>query len=170
MVGRNVYEYEPGGLGSCPVGGSGCVALISSGQGSGDSAFVDASVSGNDVFFLASDRLVTADTDNAVDMYDAHVCSAGVPCLPTSTVASPPCDSSDACRAAQALQPGVFGPPASATFSGAGNVAPIPIPVVKPKAKPVKCKRGYVRKRSICVKTKKPRRAKQAGDKRRARS
>jgi hypothetical protein len=166
----DVYEYEPDGEGSCPAGGSGCVALISSGHGNGDSVFVDASVGGNDVFFTAPDRLVLADVDAATDMYDAHACTAGVPCFPASTVTSPPCDSTDACRAAQSPQPGVFGAAASATFSGVGNVAPLPTPAVKSKAKPVRCRKGFVKKHNRCVKTKKSKRAGKAGDKRGATS
>jgi hypothetical protein len=132
---EDVYEFEPGGEGSCPSGGAGCVALISSGQGDDDSVFVDASVSGNDVFFTTADQLVPADKDSVADMYDAHVCSAGAPCLPAGLVSSPPCDSADSCRVAQAIQPGVFGPPASATFSGAGN--PLPAPKPPPAPMPV---------------------------------
>jgi hypothetical protein len=127
----DVYEYEPGGVGSCAVGGSNCVSLISSGTGTGNSEFVDASTSGDDVFFTTAQHLVAADTDPAVDMYDAHVCSAGT-CMPASSVASPPCDSTDSCRAAEAVQPGVFGAPASQAFSGAGNLSPtVAAPVVK---------------------------------------
>ena len=161
---EDVYEFEPGGLGSCPgsAGGQGCVALISSGQGAGDSDFVDASVTGDDVFFTTGQPLVAADVDPAVDMYDAHVCSAGAPCLPASPVASPPCGSTDSCRAAQALQPGVFGVPASATFSGAGNLKTTTV-TVKPKAKPVKCRKGLVRKRGRCVQKKPRKRSKRAG-------
>jgi phosphodiesterase/alkaline phosphatase D-like protein len=131
---EDVYEYEPGGEGSCPSGQAGCVALISSGQGDDDSVFVDASASGEDVFFTTADRLVPADKDSATDMYDAHVCSALAPCLPAGLAASPPCASTDSCRAAQALQPGVFGPSGSATFSGSGNPPSAPAPLAaKPK-------------------------------------
>jgi hypothetical protein len=159
---EDVYEFEPGGLGSCPgsAGGSGCVALISSGQGAGDSDFVDASVSGGDVFFTTGQQLVPADRDPAADMYDAHVCSAGAPCLPASPVASPPCDSTDSCSPAQALQPGVFGAPASATFSGAGNIVPVRVVVPKPSPAQVRarelaremrsCRKKRGHKRAVC--------------------
>jgi hypothetical protein len=157
---EDVYEFEPGGLGSCAAGGSGCVALISSGQGVGDSVFVDASVSGDDVFFITSERLVPADVDPATDMYDAHVCSAAVPCLPMSGVASAPCVSTDSCRAAQASQPGVFGVSGSATFSGAGNLHVVTVLVPKPTAAQVRakalarelkvCRRKHGHKRAVC--------------------
>src|SRR5664280_437074 len=53
----------------------GCVALISSGSSSHESAFLDASESGDDVFILTTAQLGGADTDKSYDVYDAHVCS-----------------------------------------------------------------------------------------------
>jgi hypothetical protein len=131
---EDVYEYEPAGVGSC-AGKSGCVTLISSGQGNDDSVFVDASSSGGDVFFTTSDRLVNQDQDAATDMYDAHACSAAAPCYPVAAAGPPPCASTDGCRPAQTPQPGVFAAPASATFSGAGNAAPPPTAKVKVRSK-----------------------------------
>ncbi len=128
----DVYEYEPGGEGSCAAANSGCVALLSDGTGAKESAFMDASASGNDVFFVTADRLAPQDVDTAYDMYDAHVCSVEAPCS-SSVVASPPCTTADSCRGAQAPQPGVFGAPASATFNGAGNLSPTTTGTVKPK-------------------------------------
>jgi hypothetical protein len=132
---EDVYEFEPAGVGGCPVTQpNGCQALISSGTSSDESAFLDASATGEDVFFLSSSKLVGADRDNALDVYDAHVCTTAVPC-PSGTVNVPaPCNGTDSCRAAPAPQP-VFGAPASATFTGAGNVPPPP--PVKPAAKPL---------------------------------
>ena len=69
---EDVYEYEPEGQGSCGSS-AGCVGLISSGSAGGESAFLDASESGEDVFFLTAAQLVSADTDHAYDIYDAHV-------------------------------------------------------------------------------------------------
>ncbi len=145
----DVYEYEPAGIGSCGLDG-GCVGLISGGAGGQESSFVDASVSGDDVFFRTTDRLVSQDVDDAYDMYDAHVCSAEVPCSPPSVAVVPPCASSDACKPGPTPQPAVFGPPASATFSGSGNVVSlIAAPMVKAKSKekkPSKRKRKRRRK------------------------
>jgi hypothetical protein len=155
----DVYQYEPAGSGSCPAGQSGCVALISSGRGGGDSDFVDASANGNDVFFTTADRLVAADRDGAADMYDAHICAPAAPCLTPSAESSPPCTSTDDCRAAQAIQPGVFGPSGTATLSGAENLKPAPAPKptaaqlrAKALAKALKaCRRkGAHRKRTAC--------------------
>lgn len=139
---EDVYEYEPEGkdCGSGSVsaneafekggggGPGGCVALISSGSSSTESAFLDASAKarpggeeGEDVFFLTASKLVSQDVDPADDVYDAHVCSTQAPCT-SAPVSSPPCTTADSCRVAPAAQPTIFGAPSSATFSGAGNV------------------------------------------------
>ncbi len=143
----DVYEYEPAGVGGCTASGAmfsevsgGCVGLISSGSSDQASTFVDASASGDDVFFLTDGRLAPQDLDTSFDVYDAHVCSAAVPC--STSVAMPPvCTTADSCRAAPSLQPAVFGAPASATFSGSGNptpsvVKPAPPKQTKAKGKP----------------------------------
>ncbi len=125
----DVYEYEPAGVGSCKSesltfseGVDGCVSLISSGTSGKESAFMDASENGDDVFFATAGSLVAEDVDSSYDVYDAHVCTAAVPCI-QAPVSPPPCTSGDSCKAAPMPQPEVFGLPASATFSGAGNVA-----------------------------------------------
>jgi hypothetical protein len=125
---EDAYQYEPAGVGSCSTHSStfseatgGCVGLISSGTSPEESAFLEASESGNDVFFLTTEKLLPQDTDIAYDIYDAHACTSQSPCA-ASPVPSPPCITADACRAAPAPQPAVFGAPASATFSGAGNI------------------------------------------------
>jgi hypothetical protein len=127
---EDVYEYEPAGIGSCSTSTStfssrsdGCVSLISSGTATGESAFVDASEGGGNVFFLTGEKLVSQDFDSAVDLYDARVCTEQSPCF-ASVVASPSCTTADACRAAPSPQPPIFGSPASSTFAGAGNVVP----------------------------------------------
>jgi hypothetical protein len=71
---------------------------------------------------MTSGRLTPEDFDAAYDIYDAHVCSAGAPCL-VSPTAPPPCSTGDACKAAPTPQPAIFGSPASLTFSGVGNVS-----------------------------------------------
>jgi hypothetical protein len=131
---EDVYEYEPAGVGGesgCSSGSAtfsqaseGCVSLISSGTSGQESALVETSASGDDVFFITSSRLTAPDYDNSYDMYDAHVCSASVPCPPPSVLVPPPCDTSDSCKPAPSPQPAAFGAPASATFSGSGNIAP----------------------------------------------
>jgi hypothetical protein len=137
---EDVYQYEPagsGGAGGCASASStfnahtgGCVDLISSGQSAFESAFMDASENGNDVFFLTSDRLTAADIDTGYDVWDAHVCSASSPCK-VRPVSPPPC-SEESCKGAATPQPELFGAPPSATFSGAGNVSPAPAVASKP--------------------------------------
>jgi NHL repeat/WD40-like Beta Propeller Repeat len=128
----DVYEYEPAGTGSCDLE-TGCVALMSSGLDGGETAFLDASSEGNDVFFLTQAKLSSNDTDSANDVYDAHVCTTAADCPSAASGAPPPCATSDACRAAPAPQPDIFGAPASSTFSGAGNLAPVGAATLKPK-------------------------------------
>jgi hypothetical protein len=127
---EDVYEYEPSGVGDCTTSyptfsehSGGCVSLISPGTSPTESAFLDASENGDDVFFLTAERLVPQDVDAAKDVYDAHVCSGQAPCY-NAPVAAPACTTADACRAAPTPQPTAFGLPASGTFSGAGNVTP----------------------------------------------
>jgi hypothetical protein len=152
---EDVYEYEPVGVGSCEEASSafskasgGCVGLISSGSAGEESAFLDASQSGGDVFFLTSAPLVPEDKDTAFDVYDAHVCSALMPCA-TAAVAVPACVTAESCRAGLPAPPGVFGAPSSATFTGAGNA---PAPVVPPVM--VKCSKGKRLNDGRCVKLK----------------
>jgi hypothetical protein len=142
---ENVYEYE-----------GGHVYPISDVAGNYESFFLDASPSGNDVFIATADQLLPQDRDQRVNVYDVRV-GGGFPV----SVAPPPCNNGDSCKGPVSPQPGVFGAPASATFSGAGNVAgggASNQPAVKPKAKPAKCKKGYVKnKKGKCVKrVKKP--------------
>jgi hypothetical protein len=101
----------------------GCLGLVSSGRAAGESAFLDASQSGEDVYFLTGEQLQPSkDRDGALDVYDAHACSSASPC-PEEISEPPPCSTVESCRAAPTPQPGIFGAPASATFSGLGNVA-----------------------------------------------
>ncbi|HXB65890.1 MAG TPA: hypothetical protein VNV42_13560 [Solirubrobacteraceae bacterium] len=164
---EDVYEYEPAGVGSCRGPGygqsasvvyseaaGGCVGLISGGTSPEESAFMDASESGGDVFFITTSRLSPQDYDDSYDMYDAHECTVAAPCATPEALAPAPCATGDACKPAPTPQPAIFGSPASETFSGAGNLAP-PAAAVKPgpKAKPVKCRGGSRRnKRGKCVK------------------
>ncbi len=125
---EDVYEYEPTGTGNCSTDNTagGCVALISSGKSVNESAFLDASETGNDAFFLTSAKLVPSlDGDTAFDIYDARVCSgagAEEACPATALAPTQPC-SGEECRAAPAPQPS-YGPPAGSGASSSGNVAP----------------------------------------------
>jgi len=169
----DVYEYEPEGVGSCTSSSSsgsvvykpvrvfergeepaGCVALISSGSSAQESAFLDASESGSDVFFLTTSKLVPQDFDSALDVYDAHECTGGSPCLPPQPVAPAPCDTEASCKAAPSPQPSIYGLPASGTFSGPGNFAP-----ARPSGV-ARCKKGFARARNgKCIRRKRKRKA-----------
>jgi hypothetical protein len=164
---EDVYEYEPVGAGSCAAAGAtfsaasdGCVGLISSGSSPEESVFLDASETGDDVFFMTSAKLVSQDTQTGFAVYDAHVCATGWPCAgaPEST---PACTTADSCRATPTPQPAIFGSPASATFSGAGNVTPSggAPPPTKPKAKPLTRAQKLARALAVChrKRRKKPR-------------
>ena len=78
----DVYQYEPLGVGSCSAStqeaasvrsGAGCVGLLSSGSSEGDSGFLDATPSGDVIFFLTPGRLSVLDTDQELYAYDARV-------------------------------------------------------------------------------------------------
>ena len=181
----DVYEYEPEGVGSyVPAAASGsvvyrpagettsgvvepagCVGLISNGQSAEQSAFMDASENGDDVFFLTAAKLVGEDFDAGYDLYDAHVCTSLVPCV-TAPVAPPPCTSGESCRSASATQLAIFGAPSSATFNGAGNLSSEPDGAVKPKAKPLTRAQKLAKALKVCDKRPKKQRA---GCERRAR-
>jgi hypothetical protein len=140
---ENVYEYDPNGLDGCSSDtenpaevyspeADGCIGLISSGSSDEESAFLDASATGpggqeaEDVFFLTSSRLSPQDTDNAYDVYDAHICSTNVPCPTSALVSPPPCNAAESCRSAPSPEPGVFGAPPSSSLTGNGNITPPP--------------------------------------------
>jgi DNA-binding beta-propeller fold protein YncE len=134
-VGTNdVYEYESNGEGSCASAG-GCVSLMSSGTSTRESAFLDASSSGNDVFLLTSAALVTSDGDTNFDVYDARVCSTSSPCVTPPPSEAAPCTEADACKPPATSQP-AFVAPATANPTGLGNLIPpktsvLPVKTVK---------------------------------------
>jgi hypothetical protein len=143
----DVYQFEfPQGPGqpasdTCTTTSStyspapgGCVSLISSGTSSEESAFMDASESGDDVFFLTASRLTTRDVDTSLDLYDARV-GGGEP-----TEVKPVECSGDACQ--QSAVPPNDATPGSLTFNGAGNLLQCPKGKVKQKGKCVKKKQS----------------------------
>lgn len=120
----NVYQYEPTGVGGCQTENTkgGCVALISSGESEHESAFVDASESGNDVFFVTAAKLSPADADTNFDIYDARVCQVpgAEPCPSPGSGTPRPCGN-EACKPAPSSPP-AYGPPPSSTLSSSGNI------------------------------------------------
>ncbi|HEY1689917.1 MAG TPA: hypothetical protein VGF95_13775 [Solirubrobacteraceae bacterium] len=118
------YEYEPWGLGGCSptaggaaiaqAQGDGCVALLSSGTSVHESAVLDSSASGEDIFVYTAASLSPLDEDSDYDIYDARV--NGTPAQRTLQAEC----LGEACQ--PAVSAPVFGAPSSAVFSGAGNL------------------------------------------------
>jgi hypothetical protein len=161
---EDVYEYEPEGVpggeracGSSSASGSmvfkaareaevegrrlheaaGCVGLISSGESPQESAFLDASETGSEVFFITTGKLSPEDVDSSYDVYDAHECTPQSPCASAPAARPPACTTETSCRPAPSPQPEIFGPSGSQTFSGPGNLAPpTPVAPVTRRAKP----------------------------------
>lgn len=120
---EDAYEYEPAGVGGCAVSSptysprsGGCASLISSGASAYESAFLDASSSGNDAFFLTSATLTPEDVSSSADVYDAHVCGVGWECT-TPPQPQPPCEESASCHPASAQGNGAV-TPGSSGFQG----------------------------------------------------
>jgi hypothetical protein len=162
----DVYQWEPTGVGDCTSSssgaaiarsGGGCVSLLSSGTAEEEATFLDASETGDDVFFLTPARLSVTDEDSELDVYDARV--NGVPAtLPVINECL-----GEACQ--PPLNPPNDPTPASAAFHGSGNVPSERCPASKRKvirAGSAKCvAKKHKRKRSH-------KKAKRAGSKRRA--
>jgi DNA-binding beta-propeller fold protein YncE len=111
---------------------------------------------GRNVFFTTADPLVPADTDTALDVYDARICTADEPCIP-STVQSVTACQGEACHGVAGVAPPSVDA-ATSSFSGAGNLAApssvLKQPSTKKKAR-VKCAKSRRLKRGRCVKTRK---------------
>ncbi len=161
---EDVYEYEPEGVPAgehacASVSGSGsvvfrpareievegrqvreaagCVGLISSGESPQESAFLDASETGSDVFFMTAGKLSPEDVDTSYDVYDSRECTQVSPCAPAPAARPPACTTEASCRPAPSAQPEIFGPSGSQTFSGPGNLAPpASVVLVAKKVKP----------------------------------
>jgi len=140
---QDVYEWSAAGAGDCaadsfdyspPSGG--CLNLISSGESTRDSEFVDASADGRDVFFTTASSLVPQDP-GLIDLYDARE-GGGFPPPPAP---EEPCDlEAEACQH-PGPAPGNASP--ASQQPGPGNVKPKPH-CRKPKA--------YSKKKKRCVK------------------
>jgi hypothetical protein len=136
-----LFEYEDG-----------TIQLISGVEAGGEAVFLDASASGNDVFFATSERLAPTDTDELLDVYDARV-GGGLP-----TPSEPSACVGSTCQ--ELLTPGPsLTTPMSNSFLGAGNLAPPPPePPVKLTRKQLlhralaKCRRLKAgKRRSACI-------------------
>jgi len=124
----DVYEFQGGQS-----------RLISSGTGSGESAFVDADPGGANAFFATSQGLVRSDTDNRLSIYDARV-DGGF-----SEPPPPPACEGESCRGETPAAP-TQATPGSANFAGAEEGPKHP--------RAASCKAGYVKQKGKCVKKK----------------
>jgi hypothetical protein len=107
---EKVFQYE-----------NGAVQLISGVGGAGNDVFLDASASGDDVFFATREQLVSGDEDELLDVYDARV-DGGFP----TPIATPPCQGG-VCQGLPGQAPS-FPSPSSAASTGAGNLVPAATP------------------------------------------
>jgi hypothetical protein len=121
---QNVYEWERQGLGSCTPSSpgfsesaGGCLFSLSTGTSSDDSSFLEASADGRDVFFSTRQALVEPAEGERFQIYDARV-GGGFPPPPPPPIA---CGDEAGCRPASPAGP-LFGPAASETLSGDGNL------------------------------------------------
>ncbi len=151
---EDVYEYEPPGVGDCTSESAlyssrsgGCVDLISSGVSKEESAFLDASENGDDVFFMTSAQLSKQDADGVPDVYDARV-DGGFP-----EPQAPPACEGDACQSPVAAPNDPT--PGSLTYQGPGNPGPLLTASKATKKKALKCAKGKKLSHSKCVKSKK---------------
>ncbi len=104
---RDVYEYDTS---------TGRVQLISGGSCNCDSAFVDATPDGSNVFFITHQSLVRADWDTGGDVYDARV-NGGI--ASQNVIPPAPCEGDDCQGPAKAAPSSPV--PSSAMFAGGGN-------------------------------------------------
>jgi hypothetical protein len=134
---EDVYQFEPEGIGSCAPGSGACVSLLSSGESPRESAFLDASADGDNVFFLTPQALVSTDHDSVADVYDARVCTEASPCLQPPPPPTPPCDETPErpCRSATSATVPGFGGTGSETV-GPPSVAKVQTQGVKTVVKP----------------------------------
>lgn len=170
---EDVYEYEPGGVGGCEAASEACVSPISSGTSPRESAFLDASASGDDVFFLTPQSLLSTDVDEAADAYDARVCTASSPCIAPPPPPAPPCSSEATCRTGGASSPSAFGSATSEASLGVSSVSQIRTLPSKeeatPKLKPLTRAQKLNRALGACRKKHKHAKAKRQSCERQAR-
>jgi hypothetical protein len=106
--------------------------LISSGAGTEEAGFLDASQGGNDAFFFTSAQLSVTDVDQVYDVYDARVNGEPATLDPRAECQGEACQPPAVPPAAQT--------PASAAFRGPGNLRQ-----AKPRGRCPKGKRRVAR-------------------------
>jgi hypothetical protein len=166
---QDVYEWEREGTTGCPTATSasgGCIYLLSGGDSSDFSYFLDAGANGDDVFFTHRGSLgAVAVPDDKAEVYDARV-EGGFPQTSLACTGT-------GCQGVPPAAP-LFATPASVTFSGTGNFPPsAAVKKATVKKKTGKCKKNFVKnKKGKCVKrkSKKSKKASKAGHGGRAKS
>ncbi len=108
----DVYEWTAREGPGCSLGG-GCLALISSGQGEGESHLFGMSADGRDVIFFTLEKLLERDVRGSPSLYDARE-GGGIP----EELAARIC-TGDACQGAGSPLPTL--PQPTTTGSGGGN-------------------------------------------------
>jgi hypothetical protein len=140
---ENAYEWREGG------DAEGSVSLVSGGTSEQPVKFSELTISpsGENIFFVTAQKLLSQDTDELNDVYDARTGPgfgvAPVPVLPCS---------SDACQG-PLVAPAAVLVPGSATQAGGDNF-PAPVKPKIIKRRRVRCEKGRIRVRSKCVKRK----------------
>jgi virginiamycin B lyase len=126
---QDVYEWEAPGSGSCEKGvagysaqDEGCLYLISDGTSTEPAFFLDASASGDDVFFFTHSQMVGQDKDPLQDVYDARVggglASQNEPPPPV------PCEGEASCRPGTGSTSQAPQTTGTSTFSGPPSPKP----------------------------------------------
>jgi hypothetical protein len=133
---EDVYEFAPTGVAGCSRE-AGCQQLVSSGREDTDSNLVTVDPTAANVFFTTRERLVPADTDELIDLYDAR---EGGGIANEATPRPLPCQG----EVCQPPPPPAPEPPLGTQIPSEGNVKS-------------KCKKGQVRKHGKCVKKKRVR-------------
>jgi hypothetical protein len=139
---QDVYEWERDGAGDCRSS-EGCIYLLSGGTSTDASYLLDASTSGNDVFFVTRAQLVPQDRDDNFRVYDARVDGM-------QTLAPQQC-SGTGCQGVPPAPP-IFATPSSVTFEGVGNFSVLLKTSVKPKSKSLTRAQKLARALTACKK------------------
>ena len=109
------------------------VHLISTGTDQGDSFYLEASPSGDDVFFVTRQRLVRWDVDDNYDLYDARV-NGGFP----DPIAPPAACTGEQCQGQVSTPPAQSAVP-SASFRGTGDTGGRLKPAARARARRARC-------------------------------
>ncbi len=100
---------------------------------------------------MTSSQLVAIDSDQSIDIYDAHVCSSSSPCLEYPEGSTRQCESASDCRPGTVTQTPTSSP-ASANFSGSASsvgTAKQTVGASKTTTKPKRLTRAQKLKRAL---------------------